>query len=1784
MLLPNHPNSPPKKRPFGFLTCRRTKAAKRSAVVAMLAMVFTGNTAPFMTPVQPAVLQAQGTDPNEVGFVLTDGDIRFIIKQIQIAQEHAGGQPLFGPGELQVGDPRFPFGLRTVDGSLNHLVPGQERWGAADEIFPRLAPAAYRTAQGSTYLQKRGNVTDPAPRMISNLIADQTVRNPAAVAVSGTEEGEPLGTLPILNQAPDVGLSAPFNSMFTFFGQFFDHGLDLVTKGGPGFVVVPLPTDDPLIAGNNGILGDADDLPVDRRFMVLTRGTNLPGPDGISGDNPATPQDESADDIREQTNTTTPFVDQNQTYTSHPSHQVFLRDYDVTATGPVPNGRLIDGVDPATGLPAGNIGSWREVKAQAATELGIRLVDLDVFNVPRLLTDAYGHFKPGPARGLPQFMLQGGGTLEADTAGGGTPVPANALRTGHAFLDDIAHNANPVGPGGAILAPDGDAVASPITSPQAPGTYDDELLGAHFVTGDGRGNENIALTAVHSVFHAEHNRLADYIHAFINAPVNATTGRNANGLTQADINAWHGTHAASGWAYGERLFQAARFVTEMQYQHLVFEEFARKLAPTINAFVGDGINFHSDFNPAIFAEFAHQTYRLGHSMLGEKIGRIQADGDPYDIELLDGFLNPLEFNNGGPGVGRVSAADAAGAIFQGGIAQVGQEIDEFVTEAVRNRLLGLPLDLAVLNLARGRSEGVPSLNAVRMAMYLQSGDPQLLPYTSWNDFAFNMKHRDDSLVNFIAAYANDAVLQAMTTVPARRARAEELMALPGFLDGANTGVDNIDLWIGGLAERIAPFGGMLGTTFNAVFEKQLEGLQDGDRFYYLERLDGLNLLAQMEGNSFAEIIKRNTSMTGSAADVFSRPGLTFNLASILRVAGVISDDPTTPEDESTMTDLVLLPSGQVRYIGAEHVIWNGRAVADNVVSSEGDDTFTMGGGDDRFEGGAGNDTPNGGDGDDVIVDTFGDDVLKGGPGHDAIHGGSGPFDLLQGNEGNDFILGGNDESEVFGGPGNDMIYMGAGLSESIGGAGDDWMESTNAPASIAIGDDNNQFQDDPNGGNDIIVAGPGDMDYDAEGGDDIMVANVLPTHRLEGMLGFDWATYRGETVAVDADMLITGATEINAPLNESRDRYDNTEGLSGTNFNDLLRGDDRDEVALRNDGLTGVVNGHVLNAAGIARITGLAALTGAVEFAGGNIILGGGGSDLLEGRGGNDILDGDRWLDVQLSAPRPSTADLNDRLLYAGMRVAPQAGCAATGCAGLDARTLREAVFDTVSRVNPGSITFVRSIKSTNNPGDVDTAVFAGPRANYTVTATGTGANRVITVTDNVGTEGVDTIRNVEVLRFADSSEPTVGIGANIVPNLTGLTAAQARTAITNAGLTVGTESTTTSPTIAVNRVAEQSPLGGIGVNAGTAVSFALTLGAIVPDIHELSIEDARVGLAAGGLVAAAAVRDVNDEEIPVGFASGTDPVAGSIVPPGSTVTILRSIGPVQTGIVPAVAGLQQGDGEEAIIAAGFTVGAITFANSATIAEGAIISTTPGAGATPLAGSAIAIRVSLGSDGLVVALGFDEADGTTAVDSSVVANDGTLRQASMQRVPGKFGTAVQFDGVDDWVTVVDGAANSPLDLTNGMTLEAWVNPSVNQGWDTIIMKQRGAGLLSYALYSFDGGAANGGTNRPAGYLRAFGVDQAVRGPAALPLNTWTHIATTYDGQIQRFFVNGVEVGSNNLGAAGAIAVGNQQLRIGGNNSFAGEFFQGLIDEVRVYNRARTAAQIQADMNRPIIQP
>jgi hypothetical protein len=509
-------------------------------------------------------------------FSLNTADLAFILKQIKIAEDTSiGYTPIIPPVSIlqaimdaygldAANAAIAPFGLRTVDGSFNNLLPGQNHFGAADTLFPRLTDPVFRNdtdgdsidfngpAPGGVVTQgnygQAGTVVDADPRIISNLIVDMSVNNPAAIdaflnnplSVAHFEEiygfpptlawftdpanvvaaNELLQTIP--NQSPDIGLTAGFNSWMTFFGQFFDHGLDLVTKGGNETVYIPLQADDPLIAGADSILVDdpltvvdeaADNLPAHLQFMALTRATVTPDANGV-------PQHE---------NTTTSFIDQNQTYTSHASHQVFLREYKKDANGrAVSTGKLLDG-SAATGSVAGSVGNWAEVKAQAKEMLGIILTDFDVHNVPLLLTDQYGKFIPG-ANGYAQ-VATATGFVEGTASG--LVLPANTTRTNHAFLDDIAHHAAPkivdvdangvrdgirstvqvadsdidVDGDGIYESADGDIATDLNGDSVIDGkdfyaddhnelTYDDEMLNAHFITGDGRGNENIALTAV----------------------------------------------------------------------------------------------------------------------------------------------------------------------------------------------------------------------------------------------------------------------------------------------------------------------------------------------------------------------------------------------------------------------------------------------------------------------------------------------------------------------------------------------------------------------------------------------------------------------------------------------------------------------------------------------------------------------------------------------------------------------------------------------------------------------------------------------------------------------------------------------------------------------------------------------------------------------------------------------------------------------------------------------------------------------------------------------------------------------------------------------------------------------------------------------------------------------------------------------------------------------------------------------------------------------------------------
>jgi hypothetical protein len=215
--------------------------------------------------------------------------------------------------------------------------------------------------------------------------------------------------------------------------------------------------------------------------------------------------------------------------------------------------------------------------------------------------------------------------------------------------------------------------------------------------------------------------------------------------------------------------------------------------------------------------------------------------------------------------------------------------------------------------------------------------------------------------------------------------------------------------------------------------------------------------------------------------------------------------------------------------------------------------------------------------------------------------------------------------------------------------------------------------------------------------------------------------------------------------------------------------------------------------------------------------------------------------------------------------------------------------------------------------------------------------------------------------------------------------------------------------------------------------------------------------------------------------------------------------------------------------------------------------------------------------GLVAAFGFSEGTGAAVNDLSGMGNNGVISGAAWTTA-GRYGKALSFDGVSNWITVNESAS---LDLTAGMTIEAWINPASLSGWQSVLYKERpdpenpDEDGLAWALYSSDS------TAPPAAYAAIAGASNPwthATGSSMLSLNTWTHLAATFDGSSLRLYVNGAL--ARTLPLPGRLAVSPAPLRIGGNAPsipYGGQFFKGLIDEVRIYNRSLSLADIQADM-------
>jgi hypothetical protein len=298
-----------------------------------------------------------------------------------------------------------------------------------------------------------------------------------------------------------------------------------------------------------------------------------------------------------------------------------------------------------------------------------------------------------------------------------------------------------------------------------------------------------------------------------------------------------------------------------------------------------------------------------------------------------------------------------------------------------------------------------------------------------------------------------------------------------------------------------------------------------------------------------------------------------------------------------------------------------------------------------------------------------------------------------------------------------------------------------------------------------------------------------------------------------------------------------------------------------------------------------------------------------------------------------------------------------------------------------------------------------------------------------------------------------------------------------------------------------------------------------------------------------------------------TSPAAGATVSPGAAVTLSGTA--TDTGGIVGAVEVSIDGGATWERANGRTSWTYSFNAASTSTMTLRSRGIDDSGNVESPGASRTINVSGGgTSGLVAAYAFDEGAGTTVTDASGRGNNGTISGATW--TTGRSGNALSFNGTNAMVTIPD---SSSLRLTSAMTIAAWVRPTTVSGWRTVLMKER-PGSLAYTLYSHD-------TTRPAAWISVGGADLDAAGGSALAANVWAHMAATFDGVTLRLYINGSQVATRALN--GAMPSSTNPLRIGGNTIW-GEYFAGLIDDVRVYASVLSASQIVSDMNTPVGTP
>ena len=213
--------------------------------------------------------------------------------------------------------------------------------------------------------------------------------------------------------------------------------------------------------------------------------------------------------------------------------------------------------------------------------------------------------------------------------------------------------------------------------------------------------------------------------------------------------------------------------------------------------------------------------------------------------------------------------------------------------------------------------------------------------------------------------------------------------------------------------------------------------------------------------------------------------------------------------------------------------------------------------------------------------------------------------------------------------------------------------------------------------------------------------------------------------------------------------------------------------------------------------------------------------------------------------------------------------------------------------------------------------------------------------------------------------------------------------------------------------------------------------------------------------------------------------------------------------------------------------------------------------------------------GLVAGWAFGESFGTTVNDVSGNGNTATLQNGPTW-ASGKFGGGLQFDGVNDYLTVLNSAS---LNLSgNAMTLSMWINPS-GGGGDQVPFAKFWSGTMSSPFYQY-GVELDGGTTPHMYFGTASGLVGASMG-SPLAVGQWSHLAIVFDGSQVRFYVNGNFVSSAPLAAS--ITARDSLLQMAA-DARPSQFFRGSLDDVRLYNRAQSQSEVTSDMNAPLTHP